>query len=200
MSFSPAISAREATSARGAPESSVAAKRENPRDPATARRRGRYRSAPEAEEPLAVPFEADGAHHTHGHGLIRLVLCREGMPIFLDPSLVLAVEDRSEGIPHATGSLVTITTSRLTTGAGQPLTSPIMVRETVQQVMDAIMAAEIAHPTRSARGLGNSPLWRGPLLPPGAPKGNCRDLPRLIGRLLAFLKGPEARPQPAPSD
>ncbi len=146
MSFAPLLSSRDGSSARSNSEPAVSAKRESRREPMSARRKAGCRVAPRTEEPLVVPPVADTVQHAHGLGLIRLVLRREALPIFLNPSLVLAVEDRSGGTPHVTGSLVTITTSRLSTGSGYPLSSPFLVRETAQQVMDAILGAEIAHP------------------------------------------------------
>lgn len=144
MSFAPLLSSRDGSSVRVNSEPPFAIKRENRREPATLGRPGAGRVFSAAGERLDVPVEAHRVQHTVGPGLIKLVLCRGGTPIFLNPSLVLAIEDRSGGSPHATSSLVTITTSSFSTGAGHSLASPFMVRETAQQIMEAIMTAEIA--------------------------------------------------------
>jgi hypothetical protein len=117
-------------------------------------------------EQLDVPGAPDEVQRTLGLICVRLASSPSGTPIFLNPSLVLAVEDQSGGVPLVTRSLVMIITGGLNSGAGHELAPPVMVRETVQEVMEAILEAEKAQ----ARGQGrlhdrSGPVFAAPCRP-----------------------------------
>jgi hypothetical protein len=142
MSFTQRLSCRDGSSVRVDPEFVVAVEPEGPDGPPVSRCRGACRVSLAGGEQLDVPGEVDEVQRTLGLVCIRLALFRNGRPIFLNPSLVLAVEDQSGGQPLVTKSLVTVIVGRFNDSTGRVLAPAFLVRETGQEILDAIQAAE----------------------------------------------------------
>jgi hypothetical protein len=162
MSLAPLLSCRDGSCVRVNPDLVVAVEPENRQEPSLSLRSGACRVSITDGKQLHVLGEADEVQGTLGLICIRLALFRSGTPILLNPSQVLAVEDQSCGEPLVTRSLVMFIMGRINDGAGHVLAPPVMVRETVQQIMEAITAANEAH----ARGLGQVPESCGPCFAP----------------------------------
>ena len=196
MSYAPLLSCRDGSSVRVNPSLVVAVEPEDRREPSLSFRPGACRVSIANGKQLDVVGGADEIQVSLGLICIKLALYSGGAPIFLNPALVLAVEDQSGGRPLVTRSLVMFVMGRPTNATGLVLAPPLMVRETAQQVMEAILAANDAH----TRGLGRAPESCGPCFAPcsksilsiGMAKENGSHPPHLNG-----LTGGRARKGPA---
>jgi hypothetical protein len=141
MSFAPLLSCSDGSCVRVNPDFVVAVEPER-RDPSVSPRPRACRISLVDGEQIDVPGAADEVQRALGLICIRLALFPSGTPVFLNPSLVLAVEDQSGGKPLVTRSLVLIITGGLNNSAGHDLAPALVVRETAQQIMAAILAAD----------------------------------------------------------
>src|ERR1700722_7430996 len=163
MSFAPLLSCSDGSSVRVNPDFVVAVEPETRQEASVSIRRRRCRVSLVDGEQFEVPAAADEVQRILGLTCIRLALYPSGTQIFLNPSLVLGVEDQSGGDPIVTKSLILIVMGRLNNSASHDLAPAIMVLETAQQIMDAILKADKAHPQGPRRGLdGRRPYYAPP--------------------------------------
>jgi hypothetical protein len=146
MSFAPLLSCSDGSSVRVNPEFVVAVEPESRKEASASVRNRRCRVSLVDGEQFEVPGAAHEVQRILGLTCIRLSLYPGGTQIFLNPSLVLGVEDLSGGDPIVTKSLVLIVMGGLKNSAGHDLAPAFMVLETAQQIMDAILKADRAHP------------------------------------------------------
>jgi hypothetical protein len=158
MSFAPILSCSDGSFARVNPDFVVAVEPESWKEPPASLRPRACKVSLVDGEQLDVPGAADEVQRKLGLICVRLALYPSGTPVFLNPSLVLAVEDQSGGAPLVTRSLVMVVMGGFKSSAGNDLTSTFMVRETAQQIMEAVLVANKAH----AEGLGRALDSRGP--------------------------------------
>src|SRR5580658_5567893 len=171
MSFAPLLSCSDGSCVRVNPDFVVAVEPETRRDPSVSPRPRACRISLVDGEQLDVPAAADEVQRALGLVCIRLALFPSGAPVFLNPSLVLAVEDQSGGEPPETRSLVMINTGGLNNSAGHDLAPALVVRETAQQIMAAILAAE------KSPGPGRVPNRSGPFFAESCDR-SARPVPR----------------------
>jgi len=152
------FSCSDGSSVRVNPEFVVAVEPESWKEPPVSPRPRACKISLVDGEQLDVPGAADEVQRKLGLICVRLALYPSGTPVFLNPSLVLAVEDQSGGAPLVTRSLVMVVMGGVKSSAGHDLTPAFMVRETAQQIMEAVLAANKAH----ALGLGRVLDSRGP--------------------------------------
>lgn len=150
MSFDSLLSCRDGSCVRVNSDLVVAIEPESRQEPSLRPRPETCRVSIANGNQLDVLGEANVVQGTLGLICIRLTLFRGGSAIFLNPSLVFAVEDQSGGDPPVTRSLVRFIRGKFSPGAGHLMAPPLMVRETAWQVMEAISAADETH----AQGLG----------------------------------------------
>jgi hypothetical protein len=145
MSFATLFSCSDGSSVRVNPDFVVAVEPEGRLERSVPLRFRACRISLVDGEQFDVPCAPDEVQRTLGLNCIRLVLFPSGTLIFLNPSLVLAVEDLSGGEPLVTRSQVMIVMGGVNSNAGHDLAPAFMVRETAQQIMEAILAAKKAH-------------------------------------------------------
>lgn len=184
MSLAPLVSCRDGSCVRVNPDLVVAVEPKSWQEPSGSPCPVACRVSLAGGEQIDVLGEAVKVQRALGLIGIQLALFRSGTPIFLNPTLVLAIEDRSDGKPLVTRSLVMINIGRFNNIAGHVLAPPFMVRETAQQILDAISAAHVA--LGLGRGLdacghGDSAHFGASIRSSGAARGNGSDLSPLIG-------------------
>jgi hypothetical protein len=153
MSFAPMLSCSDGSCVHVNPDFVVAVEPESRLGPSSPHRPQACRVSLADGEQLDVPGAVDDVQRALGLVFIRLALFPSGTSIFLNTSLVLAVEDQSSGEPLVTRSLIMITMGRLSNSTDSVLAPAFMVRETAQQILEAIMAAGKAH----SLSLGRAP-------------------------------------------
>jgi hypothetical protein len=157
------LSCSDGSSVRVNPEFVVAVEPESRKEASVSIRPRACRVSLVDGEQFEVPCAADEVQRILGLTCIRLALFPSGTQIFLNPSLVLGVEDLSGGDPIVTKSLVLIVMGGLNSSAGHDLAPAFMVLETAQQIMDAILKADKAHPEGPRRVLdGRRPYYVAP--------------------------------------
>jgi hypothetical protein len=163
MSFAPLLSCSDGSSVRVNPDFVVAVEPETLQEASVSIRRRRCRVSLVDGEQIEVPAAADEVQRILGLTCIRLALYPSGTQIFLNPSLVLGVEDLSGGDPVVTKSLVLIVMGGLNNSAGHDLAPAFMVLESAQEIMEAILKADRAHPEGPRRVLdGRRPYYAAP--------------------------------------